>query len=112
MKWLIISGIVGAVIVSSIFGYLYFNGTPLAHKAAKQHAVDFVSFEYTVDEEHLHVTSTSYSSEHKRYSVQLENLDEKGQNYEVAVRMDGSLESTLILDVTGQYDEFGMAYCH
>ncbi|PYZ98082.1 hypothetical protein CR205_05655 [Alteribacter lacisalsi] len=108
-KWMaVLTGL--AVFSAALVLYWHTLGTPWMQEAAQSHAKAYISAEYTVDNNSLTVTSSVYSRESDRFAVTITGAH--GEIYEAAVRMKNRHEAALILDVTGQFDAFGLSYCH
>ncbi|UCZ53630.1 hypothetical protein LGQ02_02185 [Bacillus shivajii] len=104
----LLSGFV-IILISSFTLYLMLAGTSEAEKAAANFAKEYVEEEYQVTTEQIDVTDVIYSEAEDRYAVSLQHEE---TDYEFALRLDEDQDLSFILDVTGQFDKFGLAYCH
>ncbi|MDQ0256081.1 hypothetical protein J2S74_003480 [Evansella vedderi] len=80
-------------------------------RAAANHSIEYVAKEYSLEEKNLEIETVNYWEEEDRYAIRLIHINDNKQ-YEIALRLDDDREVAFMLDVTGQFDEFGLAYCH
>lgn len=102
-----------AIFIIMIAGWLLIGngGISAEEQAAEGHSVDFVAQQYSLQIDDIEVDTVSYWEEEDRYAVTLTNKQDN-DSYQIALRLDEELKIAFILDVTGQFDEFGIAYCH
>ncbi|MDG5787999.1 hypothetical protein QA612_10910 [Evansella sp. AB-P1] len=101
-----------AVLIVGVFSWVWIGGSmPKEYEAAAEHGIDFIVDEYTISKDDLTIDSVDYWDEEDRFALSL--IDKKeDKTYEVALRLNEDDEISFILDVTGQFDVYGLAYCH
>ncbi|ADU28574.1 hypothetical protein [Evansella cellulosilytica] len=101
-----------AVIILAFFSWFSFGqGLPHEHRVAADHAIDFIASEHALSKEAIKLDGIRYWEEEDRFSLNI--LDEsEDKMYQIALRVAEDDELAFILDVTGQFDDFGLAYCH
>ncbi|MBU9723755.1 MULTISPECIES: hypothetical protein [Bacillaceae] len=110
MKKRILISVIGVALVSIFFIVSFVSATPTEYVYAEQFAKEFIADEYSLQEEEIEVEVIHYWEEEDRFALGLKHVSEK--KFEVALRLEEDLDLAFILDVTGLYDEFGLAYCH
>ena len=98
-------------VLLAVTAWFFFPGISEGHSAAIKHAKAFISEEYGVDVDEIKVDNLEYGEDENRFALILEDT-KADKLYEIALRLDEENEVSFILDVTGQFDEFGLAYCH
>lgn len=98
------------ILMLTLFGITFMSTEKSeAEAAAINYAEKYFIEEYEITDEEVEINSIHYSEEEDRYAVA---ISEGNDIYEFALRLDENLDLSFILDVTGQFDEFGLAYCH
>lgn len=105
---MILLGVVGITLSWFFIGGI---GASAGQKVAAERSIEFVTNEYSIQVDEIAVDTVTYWEEEDRYAVKLKDLS-NDKNYDIALRLDDNFEVAFILDVTDQFDEFGLAYCH
>ncbi|MCD8509172.1 MAG: hypothetical protein LRY73_04310 [Bacillus sp. (in: Bacteria)] len=101
----------GAFVIAICWFFIGGGGVSAGQKAAAERSIEFVVENYSLQEDEIDVEKVKYWEEEDRYAIQLKSIV-GGEKYELALRLDEDLDVAFIIDVTGQFDEFGLAYCH
>ncbi|MFA9556595.1 hypothetical protein ACERII_04705 [Evansella sp. AB-rgal1] len=111
MKRYVMILLLGISIVGAL-SFIWLNsGLSSDEQIAADHGIDFIVNEYDLSKEEIEIDMVTYWEEEDRYALRLVDSIEDKQ-YELALRVNEEDELAFILDVTGQFDEFGLAYCH
>ncbi|MBU9712843.1 hypothetical protein [Evansella tamaricis] len=98
-------------ILGTSLAYLVGTTESEEYRYAETHAIEYVMGEYDITMESVSVDSIQYWEEEDRYAIRVNGADE-GEMYEIALRLDDENDIAFLLDVTGQFDQYGLAYCH
>ncbi|SDZ11778.1 hypothetical protein SAMN05421736_106140 [Evansella caseinilytica] len=103
--------IAGVFLIGSAASFFFGSWLPQEHRIAAGHGIDYLVDEYELTGARIEIDQVNYWEEGDRYAVRLYDIDQE-KFYELALRLDDEQEAAFILDVTGSFDEFGLAYCH
>ncbi|MGJ9382765.1 hypothetical protein [Salipaludibacillus sp. CF4.18] len=100
------------VLLASYSGFYFFGGSSEMEKKVEEDAIALISEQQNIDKSDLSLEEMTYSEDALSYAVLLNNKSNSEDYAVAAILSEDESEISMLIDVTGTYDDYGLAYCH